>query len=367
MDSHEYYMEKALSWAASLGGQTEPNPKVGALLVKDHEIVGIGAHLKAGEPHAEIHALKMAGDRARGATLYVTLEPCSHIGRTPPCAEAVIEAGVKKAVIATLDPNPIVAGRGVEMLKEAGIEVKIGVCQQQAVRMNETFNKFITTGKPFVTIKTASTLDGKVATETGSSRWISGPDSRAEVHRMRHEHQAILVGIGTVLQDDPALTVRLPGGGKNPIRVVLDSTLRIPLHCRLVNDGQAPTWIYTTTEASAEKKEALMARGVSVFTVSDGPKVNIEKMLSHLGERGIASLLVEGGAQINGSFLQAQAVDKIVAFIAPKLVGGASAPTPFGGQGIKLMEDAIRLRDVSYRQVGDDLRVDGYPIWKEDA
>ncbi|RKD24379.1 riboflavin biosynthesis protein RibD [Ammoniphilus oxalaticus] len=365
MDQHEYYMQKALQWADSPGGQTEPNPKVGALLVKEHEIIGIGAHLKAGGPHAEVHALRMAGERANGATLYVTLEPCSHVGRTSPCAEAVIQAGIKKVVIATLDPNPLVAGRGVKMLKQAGIEVISGICEQQSLQMNEIFNKYITTGKPFVTVKTASTLDGKVATQTGSSRWISGPRSRLEVHRMRHESRAILVGVGTVLQDNPELTTRLPEGGRNPIRVILDSRLRTPLDCKLVTDGQAPTWIYTTTQAPKEKMELLQAHGIDVFPVSSGPSVDLSKMLKHLAEQGIASLLVEGGSQVNGSFLKAKEIDKIVTFIAPKLVGGEDAPTSFGGEGVMEMGEAVLLKNMKFRQVGDDLRIDGYPIWEE--
>lgn len=365
MESHEYYMQKALQWADSLGGQTAPNPKVGALIVKNQEIVGIGAHLKAGGPHAEVHALNMAGDQARGATLYVTLEPCSHFGKTPPCAAAVVEAGISKVVIATLDPNPLVAGRGVDILKKAGIEIEIGICEEKSVRMNEVFNKFITTGKPFVTLKTASTLDGKVATETGSSRWISGVESRLEVHQMRHDHQAILVGIGTVLEDNPELTTRLPYGGRNPVRIILDSKLRIPLDFKVITDGQAPTWIYTTEAASTEKRKALQERGISVFAISPGPTVDIKDMLKHLGQQQISSLFVEGGSQINGSFLRAKEIDKIMTFIAPKLVGGRTAPTSFGGEGIGLMDEAVQLTNVSFRQVGQDLRIDGYPQWKE--
>ena len=365
MEKHKYYMEKALQWADSLGGQTAPNPKVGAVIVRNHEIVGIGAHLKAGGPHAEVHALRMAGDRANGATIYVTLEPCSHFGKTPPCAAAIVEAGISKVVIATLDPNPLVAGRGVEILKKAGIEVEVGICEEKSIRMNEVFNKFITARKPFVTLKTASTLDGKVATETGSSRWISGVESRLEVHQMRHDHQAILVGIGTVLEDNPELTTRLPHGGRNPVRVILDSKLRIPMDSKVVRDGQAPTWIYTTTEAPKEKMKALQEKGISVFAISSGPKVEIKDMLEHLGEQQISSLLVEGGSEINGSFLRAKEIDKITTFIAPKLVGGGTAPTSFGGEGIAFMDQAVQLTNVSFRQVGQDLRIDGYPQWKE--
>jgi len=365
----QYYMDLALQWASAIEGQTQPNPKVGAVVVKDGEIVGIGTHLKAGGPHAEVHALAMAGDKAKGATAYVTLEPCSHYGRTPPCAEALIKAEVAKVVIATLDPNPLVAGRGAAMLRDAGIEVVTGVCEEQSNLMNEVFNKFITTGKPFVTIKTAMTLDGKIATETGSSRWITGEAARHEVHRMRHSNQAILVGVETVRKDDPQLTTRLPQGGNNPLRIILDSTLRIPLDAKVVTDSEAETWIYTTTAADqTEKILALEKRGVRVIPlpVEDGEHgVPIHKLLTHLGSQKISSLLVEGGAQVNASFLKEMAVDKIVSYIAPKLVGGERAPTPIGGFGVQEMDQAVHLTRMTYRQVGEDLCIEGYPKWRE--
>nr|WP_209811199.1 bifunctional diaminohydroxyphosphoribosylaminopyrimidine deaminase/5-amino-6-(5-phosphoribosylamino)uracil reductase RibD [Ammoniphilus resinae] len=363
-------MDLALQWASAIEGQTQPNPKVGAVIVKDGEIVGIGTHLKAGGPHAEVHALAMAGEKAKGATVYVTLEPCSHYGRTPPCAEALMKAGVAKVVIATLDPNPLVAGRGAAMLRDAGVEVVTGVCEQQSNLMNEVFNKFITTGMPFVTLKTAMTLDGKIATETGSSRWITGDEARQEVHQMRHTNQAILVGVETVRKDDPQLTIRLPQGGNNPIRIVLDSTLRTPLDAKVVRDGEAETWIYTTTTAAEEtaKVQALEKRGVKVISlpVEDGERgIPIPQMLTHLGSQKISSLLVEGGARVNASFLKEMAVDKIVSYIAPKLVGGEHAPTPIGGFGVQEMDQAIRLTRMTYRQVGEDLRIEGYPEWRE--
>jgi len=365
----QYYMDLALQWASAIEGQTQPNPKVGAVVVKDGEIVGIGTHLKAGGPHAEVHALAMAGDKAKGATAYVTLEPCSHYGRTPPCAEALIKAEVANVVIATLDPNPLVAGRGAAMLRDAGIEVVTGVCEEQSNLMNEVFNKFITTGKPFVTIKTAMTLDGKIATETGSSRWITGEAARHEVHRMRHSNQAILVGVETVRKDDPQLTTRLPQGGNNPLRIILDSTLRIPLDARVVTDSEAETWIYTTTAADqTEKILALEKRGVRVIPlpVEDGEHgVPIHKLLTHLGSQKISSLLVEGGARVNASFLKEMAVDKIVSYIAPKLVGGERAPTPIGGFGVQEMDQAVHLTRMTYRQVGEDLCIEGYPKWRE--
>jgi diaminohydroxyphosphoribosylaminopyrimidine deaminase/5-amino-6-(5-phosphoribosylamino)uracil reductase len=360
------YMSLALQLARSANGQTSPNPLVGAVVVKDGAIVGMGAHLKAGEPHAEVHALRMAGDKAKGATLYVTLEPCSHHGRTPPCADAVVEAGIARTVVAVLDPNPLVAGRGVARLRDAGVEVSVGVLEEEARRLNEVFFHFITTGKPFVTVKTASTLDGKIATETGHSRWITGEEAREQVHLLRRQHDAILVGVNTVIADDPALTARQNGveTGRQPIRVILDTRLRIPLGSRVVTDGKAPTWVYTTTLAPVEKRQELEKRGVRVILL-DGWQVAVERVLESLGQQGISSLLVEGGAAVNGSFLRAKAIQKIIHYVSMKLVGGGDAPTPFGGTGIAMMDDAVTLRDVEVERVGQrDIRIAGYPVWE---
>jgi len=356
------YMSVALQLAKGTMGQTSPNPAVGAVVVKDGAIVGMGAHLKAGEPHAEVHALRMAGDKAQGSTIYVTLEPCSHHGRTPPCAEAVIEAGVSRAVVATLDPNPQVAGRGIRRLQEAGIEVTTGVLEQEARKCNEVFFHYITTGLPFVTVKTASTLDGKVATETGHSRWISGAEAREEVHLLRHQYDGILVGVNTVINDDPSLTARLERETRHPVRIILDTTLRIPLTAKVVNDGLAPTWIYTTARAPKEKEEALVQRGVTVIRLPGNEKVEIPQVLKSLGEKGITSLLVEGGGAINGAFLSAQAIQKVISYISLKLVGGAAAPTPFGGSGMVTMDEAVYLTDIEVERISEqDLRIVGYP------
>lgn len=360
------YMLIALQMARGTAGQTSPNPMVGAVVVNNGEIAGMGAHLKAGEPHAEVHALRMAGEKARGATIYVTLEPCSHHGRTPPCVEAILDAGISRVVIATLDPNPLVAGRGVARLREAGVKVTAGVREAEARKLNEIFFHYITTGRPFVTVKTASTLDGKIASETGHSRWITGSESREQVHQLRRQYDAILVGANTVIADDPALTARYKGveAGKQPVRIILDSRLRIPLHSRVVTDGKAPTWIYTTSDASAEKREALERQGVKVIALEQGEQVPIGPLLASLGEQGITSLLVEGGAAVNGSFLRAQAIDKIISYISLKLIGGAAAPTAFGGNGIASMNDAVHLRDVELELVNEaDVRISGYPVW----
>ncbi|MFY0543926.1 bifunctional diaminohydroxyphosphoribosylaminopyrimidine deaminase/5-amino-6-(5-phosphoribosylamino)uracil reductase RibD [Brevibacillus sp. H7] len=361
-----HYMSLALQLAKGTAGQTSPNPMVGAVVVKDGIIVGMGAHLRAGEPHAEVHALRMAGEKAKGAVIYVTLEPCSHHGRTPPCVDAVIAAGISRVVIAVLDPNPLVAGRGAARLREAGLEVTVGVLEAEARRVNEVFFHYITTGRPFVTVKTASTLDGKIATQTGHSRWITGEEARKQVHELRRQHDAILVGVNTVIADDPALTVRLDQAetGKQPVRVILDTHLRIPLTARVVSDEKAPTWIFTAQQASLEKKAALAAKGVQVISLEAEKKLPIEQVLATLGQRGITSLLVEGGAAVNGAFLQAQAIQKIISYVSMKLVGGGSAPTPIGGTGIDLMGDAVLLRDMELEQVGErDIRISGYPVW----
>ncbi|MEF2966469.1 bifunctional diaminohydroxyphosphoribosylaminopyrimidine deaminase/5-amino-6-(5-phosphoribosylamino)uracil reductase RibD [Paenibacillus sp. M1] len=358
MNTHETYMRLALDNAKAAKGQTRPNPMVGAVIVKDGRIVGIGAHLKPGEPHAEIHALRMAGEHAEGATIYVTLEPCSHHGRTGPCAEAIVRAGIRKAVIAATDPNPLVAGRGVRILRDAGIEVIQGVCEEEAVRMNEVFNKYIVSKRPFVTIKSAVTMDGKTATRTASSRWITSGEAREDVHRLRHEHAAILVGVDTIIHDDSQLTTRLPDGN-NPLRVILDSRLRIPLDACVVTDGEAETWIFTGTDYDREKKEQLERLGVKIIT-TDGERVDLERMLDTLGSHEFSSLLVEGGGRVNASFVQQGLADKLVLYMAPKLAGGAEAPTFLEGTGISVMDEAVPLTDLQVRQLGPDLKIEAY-------
>lgn len=360
MSSHEFYMDLALSNAKAMIGQTDPNPLVGSVIVNDSRIVGIGTHLKAGEPHAEIHALRMAGDMSRGATIYVTLEPCSHFGRTGPCAQAIIDAGIKKAVVATLDPNPIVAGNGVRMLEEAGIEVIVGVREEASKKMNEVFNKFIVEKTPFVTLKAASTLDGKIATHTLDSKWITSEEARLDVHLLRSQHMAILVGVGTVIADDPELTARIPNG-RNPLRIVLDSTLRIPLDSKLVTDGIVDTWIFTSQHHDADKRETLEDLGISIYETSSDTQVDVLDVVRILGEKGISSLFIEGGGTINAAFLENGLIDKVVFYFAPKLVGGKIAPTFIEGTGVEWMKDAIDLRDGEFSKIGKDFKFTGYP------
>ncbi|MHA6252636.1 bifunctional diaminohydroxyphosphoribosylaminopyrimidine deaminase/5-amino-6-(5-phosphoribosylamino)uracil reductase RibD [Oceanobacillus sp. CAU 1775] len=360
MINHEFYMDLALANAKAMKGQTDPNPLVGSVIVNDNRIVGVGTHLKAGEPHAEIHALRMAGDLAKGGTIYVTLEPCSHHGRTGPCAEAIVAAGIKKAVIATLDPNPQVAGNGVRILKDAGIQVVTGIRETESRNMNEVFNKYITTKKPFITLKSGITLDGKVATHTFNSKWITSEASREDVHVLRNENMAILVGINTALKDDPALTTRIQNG-RNPIRVVMDSALKIPLDFQLVTDQQAETWVFTSQQYDKEKKDALEKLGVRVFITNNEKSVDPVEVVDRLGEEGVASLIIEGGGNINASFLENKLIDKVVLYFAPKLVGGKDAPTFLEGTGFELMKDAIELTNTDIIKIGEDFKFIGYP------
>ena len=357
----ESYMREALRIAEYARGRTSPNPLVGAVIVRDGAIVASGWHRAAGEPHAEIHALRMAGELARGATLYVTLEPCAHHGRTGPCAEAVIAAGLARVVVALSDPNPLVAGRGIHLLTAADIEVTTGVCEDEARRQNEIFLKWVTTKRPFVTLKTAMTLDGKIASHTGASRWITGAAARARVHAYRNEYDAILVGIGTVLADDPSLTTRLEHGtGKNPLRIVLDSEARTPLDAKIVADGAAPTIIVVSERADHRRVNLLRACGAEVVTLGT-QRVDIAALLDYLGAREITSLFVEGGAAVNWSLLAGGSVDKVHAFIAPMLMGGETAKTPIGGTGFDSPQTALRLHDMTVEQVGTDILVTGYP------
>ncbi|MGA4500547.1 bifunctional diaminohydroxyphosphoribosylaminopyrimidine deaminase/5-amino-6-(5-phosphoribosylamino)uracil reductase RibD [Bacillus bombysepticus] len=365
MLEHELYMKLALENAKAMKGQTTPNPLVGSVIVNDNRIVGVGVHMKAGEPHAEIHAIRMAGEQARGGTIYVTLEPCSHHGRTGPCAEAIVQAGIKKVVVATLDPNPLVSGRGIKILQDAGIEVLVGVCEEESKKMNEVFNKYILTKRPFVTIKSGVTLDGKIATSLSDSKWITSTEARQEVHQIRNENAAILVGANTVQKDNPSLTTRIPNG-RNPIRVILDSTLRIPMEANVVTDREAPTWIFTTSNHAEEKKKALENAGVKVFVTSGEKHINLHEMLDVLGQKGVSSLLIEGGGEVNASFIENKLMDKIILYFAPKIIGGRLAPSFVEGTGITKMKDAIEFKDISFTQIGKDYRFIGYPAYRKD-
>lgn len=358
----ERFMSEALELAQLGRGSTSPNPMVGALVVKDGAIVGSGCHLLAGGPHAEVVALDAAGERARGATLYVTLEPCCHTGRTPPCTQRIIASGVKRVVAAMTDPNLQVKGQGLAQLQAAGIEVKTDVLHHAAARLNEAFIKYMTHHLPFVTLKAAMTLDGKIATRTGASRWISGESSRRFGHRLRHESDAIMVGIGTLLADDPRLTTRLPEGGKDSLRVIVDSHARTPAHAKVVRERPENTLIVTTACAAPERVEALRYQGVDVVMLGadDQRQVPLDEMMSHLAQRDVTSLLVEGGSRLNYSLLEAGLVDKVHFFLAPMLIGGECAPTPVGGAGKANIEEAWQLGDSTVERLGPDVLITAY-------
>lgn len=360
-------MEHALQLARQGLGRTSPNPCVGAVVVKEGRVVGEGYHACAGAPHAEIQALRRAGPAARGATLYVTLEPCVHYGRTPPCAPEVVRAGIKRAVIAMLDPNPVVKGKGVALLEASGIEVKVGVREEEAARLNEFFQKYITSGTPFVALKMAMTLDGKTATSCGASRWITGKEARTYVHELRNQYDAVLVGVGTVIADNPLLTTRLPQGGRNAKRIVLDSTLRLPLEAKILEPNPpAPALVVTTPRAPLAKRETLLQKGAEVVVVGEkGGRVNLEELLKLLGDREVTSLLVEGGPTVNAAFLEAGLIDKVFIFIAPKILGGREAPGVVGGEGKKDLAEAWKLHRLEVKFHGEDLLVEGYLVKEE--
>lgn len=411
----EQYMKLALRLAARGAGWVSPNPMVGAVVVRQGEIVGRGWHRHYGGAHAEVEALQAAGERARGATLYVTLEPCNHQGLTPPCTQAVLAAGVSRVVIAMADPNPRVTGGGAAFLADKGVAVTLGVLEEEARRLNEAWIKWVTTGIPFVIAKAACSLDGRIATVTGESQWLTGVVARTFGHRLRHECDAVLVGVGTVLADDPQLTVRLGRGrttegaqrskspapapssttpegleiacilptpasapdmslaigrqqmasrrpgAKDPLRIVLDSTLRIPLSARLLHlDSPAPTLIATTPQAPAERVEALRQAGAEVLILpEERGRVALRPLLERLGKRKVTSVLVEGGAETLGSFFDARLVDRFYFFYAPKILGGKEGYPMIAGQGVRHLAEAHLARDLTVRRLGPDILITG--------
>jgi len=360
MKEDEYFMLKALSLARKAEGKTRPNPLVGALVVKNSRIVGKGFHKKAGEPHGEIEALANARNRARGATLYTTMEPCTHWGRTGPCTEAIIAHGIRRVVIGSIDPNPLVSGKGVRALRRASIEVTLNVLVDEAKRLNEAYFFFMKTGRPFVTMKAAVSMDGWLATESGESQWISGEEARAFAHCLRKKADAVMVGVGTVLKDDPLLTVRYCSGNEiMPYRVIVDSLLRIPDSSRVLRDEPWMTIVATTRRAPEKKKERLLSFGVEVLTLpSLRGKVNLRALLNELGKRGIQGLLVEGGAGIFASLMEHCLVNKAFIVLAPMLIG-EGVPL-FRGWGVKRLKDGPVLKDVKVARLGRDLVVEGY-------
>ena len=367
MDEHDQRcMDDALALARRVLGRTAPNPAVGAVVVRDGRVVGVGATQPPGGAHAEVVALADAGAAARGATLYVTLEPCAHHGRTPPCAEAVIAAGIARCVVAVADPFPAVAGAGLARLRVAGVRVDVGTGAADAAALNAGFFARVRSGRPLVTVKYAMTLDGRIATRSGHSRWISGEASRAFAHVLRDRTDAILVGAGTVVTDDPVLTTRLPsaaagdGGPHHPVRVVVDGRGSSPPGARVFDPAQpGRTLLATTITAPRSWLAALRAQGVDAVVAGAGPRVDLAALFDALGERGLNTVLVEGGARIHGALFDADLVDRVLGIVAPVIVGGDAARGPVGGRGASTMASAQRLEDVQMRRVGDDVIIEG--------
>jgi len=348
-----HWSARALELARTADFRTSPNPMVGAVVLDSlGHLAGEGYHKAKGQPHAEEEALREAGDRARGGTVYVNLEPCTHVHRELSCANALIQAGVRRVVVSMTDPDERVRGAGIKSLESAGVETTVGVHQQRATRLNEFYVKHRLTGRPFVTAKFAMSLDGKIATTTGESRWISGEQSRLHAHRLRHQHDAILVGINTVLQDDPELTTRVEGhDARQPLRIVLDSQLRIRQSARVVG---ANTLIATTRQGNVGAAEVL------TLPATEEGRVNLEALLDELGRRDVLSVLVEGGGEVHASLFARGLVDKVVAYVAPRLIGGRDAPGPLGGKGIERLDDATNLTETDVTRLGDDFLISGY-------
>jgi len=355
----EFYMNRALRLASKGKAWVSPNPMVGAVIVKGNRIIGEGYHEKLGDNHAEINAILNAADEIEGSTIYVTLEPCTHYGKTPPCVERLISLKPARVVIGTPDPNPLVSGKGIKLLNEQGINTTVGVLEDACRELNERFFKFIQTRIPFVTLKFAQTLDGRIATAQGHSQWISSLPARRFAHRLRSIHDAVLVGVGTILQDDPELTVRLTRG-RNPVRIIVDSHLRIPLHANVLkHQGTAKTIIATTKGDDPEKRTLLMDMGLDVMLIGEDSRhrIDMKSLLEELGKKEISSVLVEGGAAVITTILREQLADRAVVIIAPKIVGkGIEA---VGDLGIERIDDALKLSRKKIIRTGDDLVIDG--------
>lgn len=359
MSSDERYMAMALGLAKRAEGMTSPNPLVGAVIVRGNKIVGKGYHKRCGLPHAEVNALRAAGEKAEGSTLYVTLEPCDHHGRTPPCTEAIIGSGIRRVVIAMKDPNPVTDGRGIRKLKAHGIRTDVGVLKEEAAAMNRPFIKSVTKKMPFVRIKMAESIDGKIATVRGDSKWITGEKSRLFVHRLRRMADAVMVGSGTAIKDDPSLLCKIPGD-KQPVRIVVDSALKLPISSKLVSTAVRHSVIIATTgKADFKKAEMLARRGVSIlFCKARGQRVDLTDLLKKLSRLGISDLLVEGGGELAASLIEDRLADRILFFISPMIVGGRDAKTSVEGRGVKNIRDAIRLKNISIRRFDDDTLIE---------
>jgi len=359
----QYFMQMALDLAIKGEGFTSPNPMVGAVVVKDGRMVGSGYHQMVGGPHAEVNAIDAAGKLAEGATLYVTLEPCNHTGRTPPCTRKIVEAGIKRVVVGMIDPNMNVAGGGAQYLEQQGIRITTGVCREQSRKLIESFVKFVHTRRPFVIAKCAATLDGRIATRSGDSKWVTGEKSRQFVHRLRHAVDGILVGINTVRTDNPSLTTRLPDGqGKDPVRIVLDTHLAISPAARLLRQKSAADTILVVGEGVTLNKQAAFEKdGIRVIQskLKNG-LIDMDALMDRLGAMGLTSLLIEGGSRVLSSAFSAGIVDKVLFFYAPKILGGDDGIPICSGPGPELMSQSIPVNQITIRRFDDDVMVEGY-------
>ena len=362
MKKKERYMKRALELAKKGDGYVNPNPQVGAVVVKNDEIVGEGYHREFGGPHAEVNAIKAAGQNAKGADLYVNLEPCVHFGKTPPCVDKIIDSKLKRVFIAMKDPNEKVNGKGVRKLKRSGIDVEVGVCKEAALNLNEIYIHYVKTKRPFVGLKLGMSMDGKIATKTGHSKWITGEVSRKRVHELRSKFSSIGVGVNTALKDDPRLTVRLVKG-KNPVRFVLDSRGKVQVSAKLLQENmKGQTIVATTDRISTSKKEELRKAGAKFWVLNDKEgQVDLDDLLEKVGKAGFDSFLIEGGGEVAWSFLEKDLVDKFYFFKAPKVLGGRNAVPSVGGEGFSRVDEALELKNISIEYLGNDILLTSYP------
>lgn len=354
--SDTFFLKEALKLAKKGMGWTNPNPMVGALIVKGGKIVASGYHKKFGSPHAEIEALKKAREQAKGAILYLNLEPCCHFGKTPPCTDAIIQAGISRVVCSTLDPNPKVSGKGIKQLKKAGLDVLVGGLKDKAKRLNEAFFTFHQKRRPFVALKFAASLDGKIATKTGDSKWITNEKARLFARKLRSKYQAVLVGINTIIKDNPHLGPRIRDK-KDPLRIILDPNLRIPLECQVLRDDNI--LIATTPVASEEKIELLKQKRISIL-IFKNKKILLKDLLNYLKDQEIISLLVEGGGETLGRFIDEKLFDKVYAFYSPIIIGGEKGISAISGNGVRYIKDAIHLNDFTLKKFNDNVLIIGY-------
>ncbi len=368
MTHHETYMKRAIELASKGLGSVNPNPLVGAVIVKDGRIIGEGYHKVFGGPHAEVEAFNHAVEDVEGADMYVTLEPCSHYGKTPPCALKIIEKKIKNVYISQLDPNPLVNHQGVDLLRNAGIRVEYGILESESKKQNEIFLSYIQGKRPFVAMKYAMTIDGKIATYQGDSKWISNEKSRRFVHELRHQYMSIMVGVQTVIDDDPHLDTRRNELSRNPIRVIIDPNLRTPIDAYVVKTANTQkTIIVTSLDVDQNRLEAYLEKGVEIIKKEANPFINLDHLMDDLGKLGIDSVLIEGGSYLHGKALDMNIVHKVYAFIAPKIIGSKDAKTAVHGNGILKMSDAIQLKNVTHHILDGDILIEGYIKEQQEA